>query len=254
MAAEVPHAGALTCDRNPAAPAADPDISEFLFPGRGLSALLIHGLTGTPYEMRYLGERLAEAGIRAYGIRVAGHCGAPEELGATAATDWYASAVAGFERLQSYGDPIIVIGLSMGALLATRLALERREEVAALVMLAPAFLLTRKVEAMIRLVRPFARFARSIYVHKDAPSDVASEDARRVHPGIRLMPISAVLNLNALSATLRSRLPAHTRLVALDRSFHVITVDSEKARVADEVIRFAAELPTLNARAALTTG
>jgi len=38
------------------------DTNEFFFPGRGLSALLIHGLTGTPYEMRFLGERLAGAG------------------------------------------------------------------------------------------------------------------------------------------------------------------------------------------------
>src|SRR5208282_6899178 len=46
--------------RNPAGV----DTHEFFLPGAGaagagVSALLIHGLTGTPYEMRYLGERLA---------------------------------------------------------------------------------------------------------------------------------------------------------------------------------------------------
>lgn len=30
----------------------------------------------------------------------------------------------------------------------------------------------------------------------------------------------------------------HKRLIALDESFHVITVDSEKERVADEVLEF----------------
>src|SRR5258708_2364312 len=39
------------------------DTSAFFFPGSGLSALLIHGLSGTPYEMRYLGEGVATAGI-----------------------------------------------------------------------------------------------------------------------------------------------------------------------------------------------
>ena len=46
-----------------------------------LSALLVHGLTGTPYEMRYLGERLAAQGIRVRGVRLAGHATAPEDLG-----------------------------------------------------------------------------------------------------------------------------------------------------------------------------
>ena len=44
------------------------DTNEFFLPGAGLSALLIHGLTGTPYEMRYLGERLASRGVRVRGV------------------------------------------------------------------------------------------------------------------------------------------------------------------------------------------
>ena len=47
----------------------DVDRGEFFFPGSGLSVLLIHGLTGTPYEMRYLGERLAATGLRVHGMR-----------------------------------------------------------------------------------------------------------------------------------------------------------------------------------------
>ncbi len=49
------------------------DTSEFFFPGSGVSALLIHGLTGTPYEMRFPGEQLASAGVRVCGVRLAGH-------------------------------------------------------------------------------------------------------------------------------------------------------------------------------------
>src|SRR5208283_2364281 len=72
------------------------DTSEFCFAGAGLSALLIHGLTGTPYEMRYLGERLAAHGIRVRGVRLAGHASAPEELGLTTQENWYESVVRGF--------------------------------------------------------------------------------------------------------------------------------------------------------------
>src|SRR2546430_13246476 len=57
------------------------DKREFFFPGSELSVLLIHGLTGTPYEMRYLGERLAAAGFRVKGGKLAGDGGGPRGLG-----------------------------------------------------------------------------------------------------------------------------------------------------------------------------
>ncbi|HYA34839.1 MAG TPA: hypothetical protein VEF03_04430, partial [Candidatus Binataceae bacterium] len=78
------------------------DTSEFFFPGSGVSALLIHGLTGTPYEMRYLGERLAAAGVRVRGVRLAGHADSPEALGATTQDSWYESVVKAFEELRGY--------------------------------------------------------------------------------------------------------------------------------------------------------
>src|SRR5215472_11782229 len=85
--------------------------NEFFLPGSGLSALLIHGLTGTPYEMRLLGERLMAAGVRVEGIRLAGHGGSSEELGEVTHANWYESVVDGFERLRSYDEPNVVIGL-----------------------------------------------------------------------------------------------------------------------------------------------
>src|SRR5271155_890263 len=117
------------------------DTNDFFFPGRGLSALLIHGLTGTPYEMRFLGERLADAGVRVCGVKLAGHAVAAEELGATNNNNWYQSVVDGFERLRQFGDPIVVIGQSAGALLASRLTLDQSDAIAGLVLLAPAFFL-----------------------------------------------------------------------------------------------------------------
>src|SRR5208282_1990234 len=94
------------------------DTHEFFLPGAGVSALLIHGLTGTPYEMRYLGERLAARGVRVRGVKLAGHAGTPEELGETGYDNWYESVVNGLEELRQYGEPNVVVGLSMGAVLA----------------------------------------------------------------------------------------------------------------------------------------
>jgi carboxylesterase len=242
-------------------------LTDFSLPGQGLSALLIHGLTGTPYEMRFLGAQLAAGGIRVHGVKLAGHAGGPEELGATTHQNWYESVIAGFERLRTYGDPIVVAGLSMGALLGTRLAVEQPDEVAALVLLSPAFYIRRPAQFLLRLLSPLDRDDR-LYFRAVDGSDIHDASARRVHPGSRLIPLRAALNLLELSAYVRPKVHdltqplllihgrrdhvcpfdrntrfvikhhSRTRLVALDLSYHVITVDSEKDRVAHETLEF----------------
>ncbi len=254
-------------DPHPANPTID--VNEFFFPGAGASVLLIHGLSGTPFEMRYLGERLAAAGVRVCGVRLAGHAGVSEELGASTNAQWYESVVEGFERLHRDGDPVAVVGLSMGAVLAARLAADQGDAVAGVVMLSPAFFLPLWVRGPLKALRALGPLVDRIYL-RGKGSDIHDAAARGVHPTVRLMPLSAVIELLKLSASVRPRLgrvnqPAlvihsrrdHTcpmrrnvdflmrhlgsaqkRAVILEKSFHVITVDSEKERVASEVIEF----------------
>jgi carboxylesterase len=84
--------------------------------------LLIHGLTGTPTEMRFVGKRLASAGYTVHGMQLAGHCGSEADLLATGWRDWYHSVEAAYHRLAARCDRVFVGGLSMGALLALHLA------------------------------------------------------------------------------------------------------------------------------------
>jgi len=99
--------------------------TEFRFEGGRDGVLLIHGLTGTPTEMRILGKGLNRAGFTVVGVRLAGHCGTEEDLLATTWEDWYASVEAAAEELRGRVDRVFVAGLSMGALLALRLAAVR---------------------------------------------------------------------------------------------------------------------------------
>jgi carboxylesterase len=220
--------------------------------------------------MRSLGERLTAAGVRVQGIRLAGHGGGPEELGEVTHANWYESVVDGFERLRAYDEPNVVIGLSMGAVLAARLAIDQREAVSAVVMLSPAFYLPFWPRTALRVLRPAIDMTNRIYIHQQSGSDIHDAAARRIHPGNRLMPLRAALNLIELSDQVRPNLAElvqptlvihsrrdHTcpfgknveflmnhlgctdkRLVALDESFHVITVDSEREQVADETLEF----------------
>lgn len=99
--------------------------AEFQFEGGRDGVLLIHGLTGTPTEMRMVGKGLNRAGFTVVGVRLAGHCGSEDDLLATTWEDWYASVEAAANELRGRVDRVFVAGLSMGALLALRLAAVR---------------------------------------------------------------------------------------------------------------------------------
>jgi carboxylesterase len=103
--------------------------TDFFFEGGRSGVLLIHGLTGTPMEMKLLGKGLNRAGFTVHGMQLAGHCGNVEDLLTTGWHDWYASVEKAADELRSKVDHLFVGGLSMGALLALKLAAERPEQV-----------------------------------------------------------------------------------------------------------------------------
>lgn len=96
--------------------------ASFFHPGGAAAVLLIHGLTGTPTEMRFIGKGLAQAGFTVYGMQLAGHCGSEEDLLHTNWPDWYASVEAAYRKLAEKHEVIFAAGLSMGAVLAMHLA------------------------------------------------------------------------------------------------------------------------------------
>src|SRR5262245_16961523 len=68
--------------------------------GGRLGFLLIHGLGGTPLEMRYVAQGLAYAGHTVHVPQLAGHCGSSDDLKATRWADWYATVEEEHERLK----------------------------------------------------------------------------------------------------------------------------------------------------------
>jgi carboxylesterase len=94
----------------------------FLVPGSRTGCLLIHGFTGTPKEMRWMGEYLAQQGFSVLGIRLAGHATQPEDMLRSRWTDWLASAEDGYHLLKGFADRIYLIGLSMGGVLSLLLS------------------------------------------------------------------------------------------------------------------------------------
>jgi carboxylesterase len=113
-----------------------PDRSLFLQGGR-VGVLLIHGLGGTPVEMRFIAQNLARAGNTVYCCQLAGHCGTPEELRRSTWQEWYASVEAAHDKLAETCDVILAGGLSMGGILALHLAQKRPASVHGLLLFAP---------------------------------------------------------------------------------------------------------------------
>lgn len=113
--------------------------AEFFLPGGKKGVLLIHGLTGTPNEMRIVGKGLNKAGFTVYGMQLAGHCGDEKDLCQTNWQDWYASVEKAADRLLSEVDHLFVAGLSMGALLALQLAAKRPSQVKGVGVYGPTF-------------------------------------------------------------------------------------------------------------------
>lgn len=102
-------------------------------------ALLIHGITGAPTEMKHPARQLAARGFTVACPQLAGHCSSLKELKATHWTDWYASAVRALDFLRGECDTIVVGGLSAGALLALLLAADRPDAVQGLAVLSVTF-------------------------------------------------------------------------------------------------------------------
>lgn len=90
----------------------------FYFAKGRIGALLVHGFTGTPKEMLWLGKFLLDKGISVAGIRLAGHASQPSDLVRMRWHDWLISIEDGLNSLAPNCDEIFIIGLSMGGVLS----------------------------------------------------------------------------------------------------------------------------------------
>ncbi len=104
-----------------------------------VGVLLVHGLTGTPTEMKQYGRVIARQGFTVACPELAGHCATIEALTATQWQDWYQSIEDAFDALKQECEHVFVSGLSMGALIALMLAAKKGHQVAGVILLSTTF-------------------------------------------------------------------------------------------------------------------
>jgi carboxylesterase len=243
----------------------------FDLPGGPDAVLLLHGLTGSPFEVRLVADRLHAAGYRCRAPLLAGHGGDPRALAGVGWARWVEGARRELAALEG-ARRTFVVGCSMGALVACALAHEAPERVDGLALLAPALRLagTARLAALLARHTPLRR----ALVPKLGGSDVRDRTMRRANPTMRAVPLSAVGELDLFARHVDGLLPAvaapalvvagardHTvtlagarrtarrlgasggRLVVLPRSFHLVGIDVERERCAGEVLAFFDGLP-----------
>ena len=101
--------------------------------------LLVHGLTGTPAEMRPIAKGLKRRGFSVMCPALAGHCGTLADLRESKWQDWYGTIERAFEALKKEHARVYVSGLSVGALITLLLAKEKGERVDGLGLLSTTF-------------------------------------------------------------------------------------------------------------------
>lgn len=157
--------------------------------GNDCGVLLAHGITGAPTEMKPLVRKLAAAGFTVSCPALAGHCSTLRELKQTRWTDWYATLERALETLRTRCSTIFVSGLSMGALLALKLAADHPELVAGVATLSATFFYDgwNVPRFRQRYLLPIALYTPLRYVyswHEPAPYGIKDERLRNIIAGV----------------------------------------------------------------------
>jgi len=110
--------------------------------GGKVGILLVHGLAGTPAEVRYVATGLARQGYTVHCPQLAGHDGSEADLTASTWEDWYATCERALDEMRKDCDTVLVGGLSTGALLGLMLAARRPADVAGTLLYSPTLWLS----------------------------------------------------------------------------------------------------------------
>lgn len=112
-------------------------LDDIVIPGNKVGVLLVHGFGGTPMEFSPMARALARTGYTVHCPMIPGMADGTDISNLSEWAHWYEYAEKAFDTLSQKCDTVLVGGLSMGSLLAARLAAEKAEKVRGLMLFAP---------------------------------------------------------------------------------------------------------------------
>ncbi len=229
----------------------------FYFEGNETGILVIHGFTGSPHSMRYLGELYRDEGFTVCGPRLKGHGTHYEDMEQTTYEDWIASIDEGYEWLTKRCKQIIVTGLSMGGTLTLHMA-QKHADIVAMIPIN-ATINIDQYDQILSLKEP--RFIDGI--GSDIKADGIKELAymktpvrslhelfklkKETHPKLDQIKCPALVIVSSedhvvppkesdyiyehISSTIKKK-------VVLENSYHVATLDNDKDKIFEESLAF----------------
>lgn len=244
----------------------DPEkVAEFKFDRGPVGCLLTHGFTGSPFEMRELGEYLAERNYTILCRPLPGHGKSPDEMLKTDWHDWYRASVRNLAELSSMCEKVFLCGMSMGGALSLHMAAHyaRQYKVAGVVTYGAPIYLKHILLPLVPVMKKFMKYKPS------SGSDVADPVACAQQQSYDRTPLECITSLLELLAHVKHDLqdisiPAlliqskkdntvdprnvhlihkllgskDKTLVEVDKSYHVITVDYDKEIVKEKTHEF----------------
>ncbi len=190
----------------PVMPGAEP----YAHDGGPVGVLLCHGFTGSPQSLRPWAGRLAEAGLSVSLPRLPGHGTTWQEMARTRWEDWFAEVDRAFGELAKRADEVFVMGLSLGACLALRLAEIHTDAISGLVLVNPSI----TQDSSLFLLAPVLKHLPTSV--KGVANDIKKEGAREL--GYDRMPVKAVASLPQLWNLTKAGLSGLTQPILVYRS------------------------------------
>ncbi|MFH0763134.1 MAG: alpha/beta fold hydrolase [Candidatus Omnitrophota bacterium] len=265
--------------------------SFFLKSDSDKAVLLIHGITGTPSEMGYLGRKIHKAGYSVMCNTLPRHCSSLAELRKVTWQEIADSCIRSLQQLKNDYRQVFVGGLSMGALMSVHLAYKFPGDVSGIIAFAPTVFFDGwslgrgKVFMKIGWHIPFLRnivnvreawpygikdeYLRAHFQRFYKNASASKFDNKVMLFGSPFFPVSSLYQHSLLtkavekeiSSVKNSILIIHAReddmaslknaqfvfdnigspdksLVVLEDSYHMITIDQEKDKVARETVNF----------------
>jgi carboxylesterase len=188
-----------------------PTAEPFYIQGNRTGCLLVHGFTGSPKEMRWMGEYLGNLGYTVLGIRLAGHATQPEDMMRNRWQDWIASVEDGYHLLKNHVDYIFLIGQSLGGILSLHFV--SQYPVSGVITMSTPYNLPS--DPRLHFIKIISLFIPKI---KKGPSDRHDKEAEKSHVEYPYNPTKAIVQLCDLLSVMRISLPKVTVPVLLIHS------------------------------------
>ncbi|MFH1356947.1 MAG: alpha/beta fold hydrolase [bacterium] len=229
------------------------------------AVLLIHGFTGTPDCLRYVANYLHSLSFTVSAPLLPGHGSTREKLAKTDWKEWYQTVKQAYSDLKKDYARIYVVGLSLGGLLSLKLAQDYPDNIHAMACLATPTKLNKWAEKLLPIITNTPLKYMYRYQKKLEP-DVKDPHARINFYDIDHMPISCIQSIIKLQKLVRTDMSkitcptllmhsrydstapfesmndiaknisaTHTETVALENSFHLISIDYEKDLVCEKI-------------------